>query len=180
MLLPLGAYLLAEHFQPSGLLAAVTGGLLLRWSCMYRDTGLAVSIQSNILWRSLAFVFNGLIFLLLGLQLPEIIRKVPPEISSRHPFLEPFTVVVGLTLTLIAVRLAWSVFNSWWRDRISRWRGTDYRFSGWMFSLALAFAGVRGAITLAGVLSIPLALPGGAPFPGRDLAISLAARVTLC
>jgi monovalent cation/hydrogen antiporter len=180
LLLPFGAYLLAEHFHASGILAAVTAGLLFRWSGMYRHTGLAASIQSNILWGSLAFVFNGLIFLLLGLQLPDIIRKVPVEITARHPLLEPIGVVIALTLSLIAVRLGWSVLNSWVRSRISRWRGTHYRFSGWMFSLALAFAGVRGAITLAGVLSLPLALPSGAPFPGRDLAIFLAAGVILC
>lgn len=180
LLLPFGAYLLAEHFHASGILAAVTAGLLFRWSGMYRHTGLAASIQSSILWGSLAFALNGTIFLLLGLQLPDIIRKVPAEISSRHAILEPVAIVVGLTLALIAVRLAWSVFNGWVRHRIALWRGTDYRFQGVIMSLALAFAGVRGAITLAGVLSLPLVLPNGVPFPGRDLCIFLAAGVIIC
>lgn len=180
LLLPFGAYLLAEHFHASGILAAVTAGLLFRWSGMYRHTGLAASIQSSILWGSLAFVFNGMIFLLLGLQLPDIIRRVPAEISSRHAIFEPIAIVVGLTLALIAVRLAWSVFNGWVRHRIALWRRTDYRFPGMLMSLALAFAGVRGAITLAGVLSIPLVLPNGVPFPGRDLCIFLAAGVIIC
>lgn len=180
LLLPFGAYLLAEHFHASGILAAVTAGLLFRWSGMYRHTGLAASIQSSILWGSLAFAFNGMIFLLLGLQLPDIIRRVPAEISSRHAILEPVAIVVGLTLALIAVRLAWSVFNGWVRHRIALWRGTDYRFPGMLMSLALAFAGVRGAITLAGVLSLPLVLPNNLPFPGRDLCIFLAAGVIIC
>lgn len=180
LLLPFGAYLLAEHFHASGILAAVTAGLLFRWSGMYRHTGLAASIQSSILWGSLAFAFNGMIFLLLGLQLPDIIRRVPAEISSRHAILEPVAIVVGLTLALIAVRLAWSVFNGWVRHRIALWRGTDYRFPGMLMSLALAFAGVRGAITLAGVLSLPLVLPNSLPFPGRDLCIFLAAGVIIC
>jgi len=122
LLMPFGAYLLAEHFHASGILAAVTAGLLFRWSGMYRHTGLAASIQSSILWGSLAFALNGTIFLLLGLQLPDIIRKVPAEISSRHAILEPVAIVVGLTLALIAVRLAWSVFNGWVRHRIALWR----------------------------------------------------------
>lgn len=180
LLLPFGAYLLAEHFHASGILAAVTAGLLFRWSGMYRHTGLAASIQSSILWGSLSFAFNGMIFLLLGLQLPEIIRNAPAALSSRHAILEPLGYVAGLTLALIAVRLAWSVFNGWLRHHIAVWRGTSYRFPGLVFSLALAFAGVRGAITLAGVLSIPLVLPNGAPFPGRDLCIYLAAGVILC
>lgn len=180
LLIPFGAYLLAEHFHASGILAAVTAGLLFRWSGMYRHTGLAASIQSSILWGSLSFAFNGMIFLLLGLQLPDIIRKVPAEISSRHWLVEPLAIVIVLTLSLIGVRFAWSIFNSRVRYDILRWRGRAAIYGGWQLSLALAFAGVRGAITLAGVLSIPLLLPSGAPFPGRDLAIFLAAGVILC
>lgn len=180
LLLPFGAYLVAEHFHASGILAAVTAGLLFRWSGMYRHTGLSASIQSSVLWGTLAFAFNGMIFLLLGLQLPDIIRRVPAEISSRHAILEPVAVVIGLTLALIAVRLTWITFNAGVRHRIALWRGTDYRFPGIPASLALAFAGVRGAITLAGVLSIPLLLPNGTPFPGRDLCLFLAAGVIVC
>ncbi len=180
LLLPFGAYLLAEHFHASGILAAVTAGLLFRWSGMYRHTGLAASIQSSVLWGTLAFAFNGMIFLLLGLQLPDIIRKVPAAISSRHAIFEPFAWIIGLTLTLIALRFVWSMINHTTRHQIAWWRGKVYAFPGFLISLALAFAGVRGAITLAGVLSIPLLLPNGAPFPARDLCIFLAAGVILC
>jgi CPA1 family monovalent cation:H+ antiporter len=179
LMLPFGAYLVAEHVHTSGILAAVTAGLLFRWSGMYQYTGLAASIQSSVLWGTLAFAFNGMIFLLLGLQLPGIIRNVPAALTSRHAVFEPIGVVVGLTLALIAVRLGWSVFYNVLRS-IPLWRGTAYRFTNFLLSLALAFGGVRGAITLAGVLSIPLALPDGTPFPGRDLCIFLAAGVILC
>ena len=180
LLLPFGAYLLAEHFHASGILAAVTAGLLFRWSGMYRYTGLAASIQSSVMWGTLAFAFNGMIFLLLGLQLPDIIRKVPAAISSRHAIVEPIVWVIGLTLTLIALRFVWSLINHTARYQIAWWRGKVYAFPGVLVSLALAFAGVRGAITLAGVLSIPLLLPNGTAFPGRDLCIFLAAGVIIC
>ncbi len=180
LLLPFGAYLLAEHFHASGILAAVTAGLLFRWSGMYRHTGLFATIQSSILWSTVSFTFNGMIFLLLGLQLPDIIRKVPAELSSRHPVFEPVAIIVLLTLGLIALRVVFSMFNARIRQVISHWRGTGYKAPGVISSLALAFAGVRGAITLAGVMSIPLALSNGMPFPGRDLAIFLAAGVIIC
>jgi Na+/H+ antiporter len=180
LLLPFGAYLLAEHFHASGILAAVTAGLLFRWSGMYRYTGLAASIQSSVLWGTLAFTFNGMIFLLLGLQLPDIIRNVPAAISSRHAIIEPLAWIVVLTLSLIALRLVWSLINHATRHQIAWWRGKVYAFPGFLSSLAVAFAGVRGAITLAGVLSIPLLLPNGAAFPGRDLCIFLAAGVIIC
>lgn len=180
LLLPFGAYLLAEQFHASGILAAVTAGLLFRWAGMYRYTSLAASIQMRVMWGAVSFAFNGMIFLLLGLQLPDIIRKVPPEISSRSAILEPIAIVVALTLALIALRFAWSFVNARTRHHVSRWRGTHSEYGGWQLSLALAFAGVRGAITLAGVLSIPLVLPNGIPFPGRDLAVFLAAGTILC
>jgi CPA1 family monovalent cation:H+ antiporter len=180
LLLPFGAYLLAEHFHASGILAAVTAGLLFRWSGMYRYTGLAASIQSSVLWGTLAFTFNGMIFLLLGLQLPDIVRNVPAAISSRHAIIEPLAWIVALTLSLIALRLVWSLINHATRHQIAWWRGKVYDFPGFLSSLAVAFAGVRGAITLAGVLSIPLLLPNGAAFPGRDLCIFLAAGVIIC
>lgn len=180
LLLPFSAYLLAEHFHASGILAAVTAGLLFRWSGMYRHTGLAASIQSSVLWGTLRFAFNGMIFLLLGLQLPDIIRTVPAAISSRHAIFEPIAWIVGLTLVLIALRFFWSLINHTTRHQIAWWRGKVYDFPGFLVSAALAFAGVRGAITLAGVLSIPLLLPNGAPFPGRDLCIFLAAGVIIC
>lgn len=180
LLLPFGAYLLAEQFHASGILAAVTAGLLFRWAGLYRYTSLAASIQMSVMWGSVSFAFNGMIFLLLGLQLPDIVRKVPPEITAGPAFLQPIAIVIFLTLALIAIRFGWSIINARTRLQIARWRGRRHEYGGWRLSLAFGFAGVRGAITLAGVLSIPLLLPSGAPFPGRDVAVFLAAGTIIC
>ena len=137
LLLPFGAYLLAEHFHASGILAAVTAGLLFRWSGMYRHTGLFATIQSSILWSTVSLTFNGMIFLLLGLQLPDIIRKVPAELSSRHPVFEPVAIIVLLTLGLIALRVVFSMFNARIRQIISHWRGTGYKAPGSSAALPL-------------------------------------------
>lgn len=179
-LLPFAAYLLAERFHVSGIIAAVTAGLLFRWSGMYRHTSLAAGIQSTIVSGTIAFVFNGMIFLLLGLQLPDIVRKVPPELSTRHPFLEPVAWIVAMTGGLLIVRFLFSLINARLRYWLLRWRHKTTDFPLVASSLAMSLAGVRGAVTLAGVMSIPLALPDGAPFPGRDIAIFLAAGVILC
>ena len=180
VLIPFAAYLVAEHFHASGIIAAVTAGLLFRWSGMYRHTGLAAGIQSTVLWTTVAFTFNGMVFLLLGLQLPDIIRKVPPALAARHPIFEPVAIVVVLTVGLLVVRFAFSLFNARVRYLLLKWRGIPVPFPRIITAVALSVAGVRGAVTLAGVMSIPLTLSNGAPFPARDSAIFLAAGVILC
>ncbi|BAT59370.1 sodium, potassium, lithium and rubidium/H(+) antiporter [Variibacter gotjawalensis] len=180
LLLPFAAYIVAEQFHASGIIAAVTAGLLFRWSGMYKHIGLAAGIQSNIVSGTIAFVFNGMVFLLLGLQLPDIIRKVPPEIASRHAWLEPLAVIVALTIGLLIVRFVFVMGNAKIRYIAVRLRGRVASRMPLFAAFALSIGGVRGAVTLAGVMSIPLLLPNGAPFPGRDLAIFLAAGVIIC
>ncbi|RWF81301.1 MAG: Na+/H+ antiporter, partial [Mesorhizobium sp.] len=84
VLLPFVAYLIAEHVGASGILAAVTAGLVTGTSGIFRHLSVSARIQAMSLWSMLTFVFNGALFILLGLQLPDIIRRVPPELTSRH------------------------------------------------------------------------------------------------
>ncbi|TJW17622.1 MAG: Na+/H+ antiporter [Mesorhizobium sp.] len=180
ILLPFVAYLGAEHVGASGILAAVTAGLLTGGSGIFRFLGVSARIQIMSLWTTLSFVFNGTLFILLGVQLPDIIRNVPPELSSRLPVIEPILTVLALTLCLIALRFLWI----WVGDiatRISaRLRKHKAEPFGLRVRLAGSVAGVRGAITLAGILSLPLAMPDGSPFPARDVVIFLAAGVIIC
>ena len=82
ILLPFVAYLGAEHFEASGILAAVTAGLLTGSTGIFRFLGVSARMQTISLWTTFSFVFNGALFIVLGLQLPEIIRKVPPELTG--------------------------------------------------------------------------------------------------
>ncbi|TPK46834.1 Na+/H+ antiporter [Mesorhizobium sp. B2-5-4] len=180
ILLPFMAYLGAEHVGASGILAAVTAGLLTGVSGMYRFLGVSARMQILSLWATLTFVFNGALFILLGLQLPDIIRKVPPELSSRHWLIEPVATVLILTICLIGLRFLWI----WVGDiaqaiaaRVGKRKAEPF---GFRVRLAGSVAGVRGAITLAGILSLPLALQDGSPFPARDVVIFLAAGVIIC
>ncbi|WP_280790477.1 MULTISPECIES: cation:proton antiporter [unclassified Mesorhizobium] len=180
ILLPFVAYLGAEHVGASGILAAVTAGLLTGASGMYRFLGVSARMQTLSLWATLTFVFNGALFILLGLQLPDIIRKVPPELSSRHWLIEPVATVLILTLCLIGLRFLWTWVGDIAQAIAARIGKREAEPFGFRVRLAGSVAGVRGAITLAGILSLPLALQDGSPFPERDVVIFLAAGVIIC
>ncbi|TRC92236.1 Na+/H+ antiporter [Mesorhizobium sp. WSM4303] len=180
VLLPFIAYLIAEHLHASGILAAVTAGLLTGGSGVFRFLGVSARIQTMSLWTTLSFVYNGALFIVLGLQLPDIIRNVPPELSSRYPILQPIATVLALTLCLIALRFLWIWVGDIAAGLKARLRKRKAEPFGMRVRLAGSVAGVRGAITLAGILSLPLAMPDGSPFPARDLVIFLAAGVIIC
>ncbi|WP_136622069.1 MULTISPECIES: Na+/H+ antiporter [Mesorhizobium] len=180
ILLPFIAYLGAEHIGASGILAAVTAGLLTGGSGVFRFLGVSARMQTMSLWTTLSFVFNGALFIVLGLQLPGIIRHVPPELMSLHPIIQPIATVIALTLCLIALRFLWMWVGDIAAGIAARLGKRKVEPFGLRVRLAGSVAGVRGAITLAGILSLPLAMPDGSPFPARDLVIFLAAGVIIC
>ncbi|RWP88409.1 MAG: Na+/H+ antiporter [Mesorhizobium sp.] len=180
VLLPFIAYLGAEHVGASGILAAVTAGLLTGGSGVFRFLGVSARMQTMSLWTTLSFVFNGALFIVLGLQLPDIIRHVPPELMSLHPIIQPAATVIALTLCLIALRFLWIWVGDIAAGIAARLGKRKVEPFGLRVRLAGSVAGVRGAITLAGILSLPLAMPDGSPFPARDLVIFLAAGVIIC
>ncbi|UVK44893.1 Na+/H+ antiporter [Mesorhizobium sp. AR07] len=180
ILLPFIAYLGAEHIGASGVLAAVTAGLLTGGSGVFRFLGVSARMQTMSLWTTLSFVFNGALFIVLGLQLPDIIRHVPPELMSLHPVIQPIATVIALTLCLIALRFLWIWVGDIAAGIAARLGKRKAEPFGLRLRLAGSVAGVRGAITLAGILSQPLAMPDGSPFPARDLVIFLAAGVIIC
>ncbi|WP_213937549.1 Na+/H+ antiporter [Pseudomonas sp. dw_612] len=180
LLLPFAAYVLAERLGASGILSAVAAGMMQSWlDLLPRQT--STRLLNRSVWSLLEFAFNGLIFLLLGLQLPDIIKAV----ASHEPSLWPTLLyrcldVVAIFLMLLVLRFIW--VQSTWRlsGLLRRWRGkgeltlVPTARSCWL----LTVGGVRGAVTLAGVLSVPL-LMGSDAFPERDLLIFIAAGVIL-
>ncbi|CCV13202.1 Na+/H+ antiporter [Mesorhizobium sp. STM 4661] len=180
ILIPFIAYLGAEHAGASGILAAVTAGVLTSGSGIFRYLGVSARMQTMSLWTTLSFIFNGALFILLGLQLPDIIRNVPPELTSRHWLIEPVATVLILTLCLIALRFLWIWVGDIAARLAARFGKRKAEPFGLRVRLAGSVAGVRGAITLAGILSLPLAMPDGSPFPARDVVIFLAAGVIIC
>ncbi|MBK4727732.1 MULTISPECIES: Na+/H+ antiporter [Erwiniaceae] len=181
LLLPFASYLIAEHIGVSGILAAVAAGMTISRSGIIRQAPLAMRLRANSVWQMLEFVFNGMVFLMLGLQLPGIL-----EISVRQADADPnvelwvlFASVVLIYMALMIVRFGWL----WTMRLISRTalkkRPMEFSTYSTRELLIASFAGVRGAITLAGVLSIPLLLSNGNDFPARYELVFLATGVIL-
>ncbi|MCH7861459.1 Na+/H+ antiporter [Sphingomonas sp. NPDC092331] len=181
LLIPFGSYLLAEHLHASGILAAVAAGVTMTFAEISRQAMAVTRMRRNSVWDTLQFTLNGVIFVLLGEQLPGIVAGAKQTVLlTGHA--SPWWLavyVVAIVAGLAALRFAW-VWTSLRLTILRKREGTEtMRSPNWRLVAATSFAGVRGAITLAGVLTLPLMLRDGTPFPARDLAIFLAAGVII-
>lgn len=180
LLTPYGAYLLAEAAGCSPVLAAVAAGIMMSRVEVSGQALAVTRIRRNAVWETLAFTLNGSIFLLLGEQLPGIVGRLQAGAAeSGHAGLGWLALyVIVVSVALAALRFVWvwlSVFV--WLKRHPA--STDHTRPNLRLVSVMSTAGVRGAVTLAGALSLPLMLPDGAPFPSRDLVILIAAGVIL-
>lgn len=181
LLLPFAAYVLAERLGVSGILSAVAAGMMQSWvDLLPRQTSTRMLNRS--VWALLEFAFNGLIFLLLGLQLPDIVTAVVRDQAHLWPtLLWRCLDVLAIFAVLLLLRYVW--VQGVWRLMIhlGLWHGDSEDSiqptarSAWL----LTFGGVRGAVTLAGTLSVPIVLTANQAFPERDLLIFIAAGVIL-
>jgi CPA1 family monovalent cation:H+ antiporter len=181
LLTPFGAYLIAEHLHASGILAAVAAGITMSYVELSGRALATTRVQRTAVWDTIRFALNGLMFVLLGEQLPAILNRAAlavHEIGERSSWwLLVYAIVI--TVILAALRYAWvwvSLCLVYFRGRRS---GRPMSLPDPRLVAVVSLSGVRGAITLAGVLSLPLLLPDGTAFPARDVAIFLAATVIL-
>jgi CPA1 family monovalent cation:H+ antiporter len=138
----------------------------------------AIRRRTFALWSVLEFAFNGLIFLLLGLQLPSILGEGLKR--TMHAGYSPWALVwliTLVTLSLLLLRFVWVMLTTLLRSGVRRVSGHGRRLPSIGVMGLASVAGVRGAVTLAGILSLPLFLPDGSEFPARALLISVAAGV---
>jgi len=178
LLIPFGAYLVAERLHCSGILAAVAAGLTMGFVEGAGQAQALTRIRRATFWDVIQFAANGIIFVLLGEQLPLILARASEtvQLTGHHAPWWLAVYVVAINLGLAAIRFLWV----WLSLRLTRFMSRDQRASpGWRITAAMSFAGVRGAITLAGVFTLPLAMPDGAAFPARDLAVFLAMGVII-
>ncbi|GAB6991078.1 Na+/H+ antiporter [Paenibacillus pini] len=176
ILTPFALYLIAEEFGLSGILAAVAGGVM---HAVERDKSNKARPRTHELsdntWSVILFLLNGLVFVLLGLQLPEVFRTI-----FKSPDFNNFQ-AIGYALIIFIMLI---VLRFLWTFAFSRggkvFGGTKNKDEMSFKVLAMtAISGVRGAVTLAGAFSIPLVIANGDPFPERSLVIFLAAVVIL-
>lgn len=178
-LLPFAVYIIAEHFlHASGILAAVSAGMTVKQSGIMRKAPLTTRLQSESTWSMLTFVFNGVIFTLLGLQLPSIITEtyLANQKDASIELWELILVVFFVFAVLMGTRFLWL----WVMKHLPTLpfgvkRPLAFRNYSTRDLLISTFAGVRGAITLAGVLSIPISIQ----IPGRYELVFIAAGVIL-
>jgi len=181
LLIPFGAYLLAEELHCSGILAAVAAGISMSYA---EQTGRALPVtrvRRVAAWDLLQFSANGIIFVLLGEQLPQILIRAEALVQDvgHRQSLWLLSYVMAMTVALAVLRFVWVWASLRFTLFRAGQRGEHPRAPSWRLIAATTLAGVRGAITLAGVLTLPLTLTDGTPFPGRDLAIFLAAGVII-
>ncbi len=161
------AFIPAELIGVSAVLAAVTAGIYLGWHTLELTTP-QVRLQGLAVWEIVQYLLNALLFVLIGLQLPVVVDAL----GGFSP-----TTLVGYAAlvsgTVIALRFAWvfAVLQApkWIARRMSSWRGAVF----------VSWAGMRGAVSLAAALALPLETDAGDSFPGRDLILFLTFSVIL-
>lgn len=170
---PYCMYYFAEYLHFSGVLAVVSGGLFLsnrRQSMLnFRSR-----IEGINVWNSLVFVLNGFIFILIGLQLPSITRQLGDTSLS-----EAIWYGLVISFVLILTRMLCTLGASPFTTLMSRFITVADTNPGWRNPLIVGWAGMRGVVSLAMALSIPLLAAEGQPFPYRNLILFITFIVIL-
>lgn len=167
------AYLPAEALGVSGVLAAVTVGVYMGWHTPELTTA-QVRLQTDPVWSILMFVLNALLFVLVGLQLPSILDALDGRSPGRLLWY-----ATAVSLAVVAARIAWVFPATSLPRRLSRRLRERDPAPNWRGPAAISWAGMRGTVSLAAALSIPLTIDSGAPFPNRDLIVFLTFSVIL-
>ena len=138
-------------------------------------------VRRSAVWDLVQFTASGIIFVLLGEQLPQLVTGAARVVgeAGHHEPIWLFVYVISISLALAALRFIWG----WTSLRFTLFRvalkGKSPCVPSWRLIAATSLAGVRGTITLVGVLTLPLTMNDGSVFPARDLAIFLAAGVII-
>ena len=182
LLIPFGAYQLAEHLGGSGILAAVAAGITMSYMELSGRALAMTRMHRTAVWDTVQFALNGVMFVMLGEQLPGILSSAIDAVEQSGD-LGPWWLPVlrgGHQSRSGVLRFVWVWISFRLTAFLSTLRGeTPVERPTLRLIAAMSVTGVRGAITLAGVLSLPLVLADGTAFPTRDLAIFLAASVII-
>src|SRR6187431_3613101 len=175
LLSPYVSYLAADQFHMSGVLAVVTTGLVISWRAP-EVFSYHARMRIKGVWETLVFLLHGFVFILIGLQLPSIIKDL-----GNYPFSQILGYGLLISVVTIVVRIIWvfagvssQTFFKKKKKTTDDLSANDNQDSTWKNVLVVAWTGTRGVISLAAALALPLLLEDGTPFPKRHSIIFLA------
>jgi CPA1 family monovalent cation:H+ antiporter len=159
LLTPYAAFLPADRLGASGVIATVVAGLYLGHRGSH-IMGADVRLTGRAVWETISFLLNGFVFIVMGLEVPLLLRALTPSLAIR-------LVGIGIVVcvVLVVVRAVW-IFGTVFVPQLVRGRPDASR--PFECSLVLSWAGMRGVVSLAAALALPTSLPGGGPLPARE------------
>ena len=178
LLTPFVAYLLAERIHTSGVLAVVTAGLIISWKSREVFSS-ETRLETKVIWDTLIFLLNGVVFILIGLQLPLIVKTFKTQTLFQ-------LVGYGLIISAvtIVIRILWVFAGAYHQSILNSKRNSEAGVENdehvsWKNVLIVAWTGTRGVVSLATALALPLTLSDGSAFPQRHAILLLAFVVIL-
>lgn len=166
--LPYSAYLVAEHFDVSGVLAVVAAGLV-RARYMAEVSSPETRLLGRSVWNVIVFLVNSLIFIMIGLELPGVLEGLTQYVSSTRLAMY----AIAILLTAVAVRMFWVFPLAYVSRPLLRLFGRRDPAPPWQETLISGWCGMRGIVSMAAALALPHHLDSGAAFPERHLLIFL-------
>ncbi|MDT3402138.1 Na+/H+ antiporter [Mucilaginibacter terrae] len=171
---PYVMYLGAEHFHYSGVMAVVSGGLFLSYRSHEIFTDGQSRLQTINVWSTISIILNGLVFMMIGLGLPSIVAGL-----EGYSLMQASVYGLLVSALVIIIRMAWIYPATF----IPRWLFKHVRdkepHPGWKGPFIIGWAGMRGVVSLAAALSLPLTLENGQMLPERNLIIYITFVVIL-
>jgi Na+/H+ antiporter len=163
LLTPYAAFLVPQHLGGSGVLATVAAGLFVSWNGPLLIPA-ATRLQGIFFWDFLVYLLEGFVFLVTGMQMRTLLDRTDMVLLQDLALTVPLTVAVLLVARFIWVYPA-TYLPRWLSPSLAR----RDPLPPWQWVFILAFVGVRGVVSIAAALAIPLTTAAGAPFPRRDL-----------
>jgi Na+/H+ antiporter len=175
LLTPFVAYLPAERLHVSGVLATVAAGIFLGWHSPLIVTA-RYRLQAFAFWEMVMFLLNGFIFIVIGLQLPGILRAL-----SGESLIGPIVTAIIISGAVVLVRIIWVIPATYLPRMLGfgNTGGARTPISRRQQAAIVAWSGMRGVVSLAAAFALPLTLSDGNPFPGRNYILFLTFSVIL-
>lgn len=165
-------YIAAEHFHYSGVMSVVTGGLFLSFRS-HEIFSYNSRIQAYAVWETLVFLLNGVVFILIGLQLPDVVKGL-----GQYSIGDAIWYAIIISLATIIIRIIWVYPGAYLPRFLSKKIRTSEPRPSWQMVFIVAWSGMRGVVSLASALSVPVML-GDKMFPHRELILFITFTVIL-